>query len=147
MKSSVTITRIRSNMEDDCISIRIHDDSSSICIVETKLSLSDFALCITGLSAIKGEITRVVSPEQAVNIGKEKVVKSLALPGLQENRYRYSNEEMRERVLAHPDLITETEKGWMLWSDGASSQQNGKEYMISVYRYVDVDVEDESDDD
>jgi len=53
---SLTISRVcSSNREEDIIRVSIRDETSSTNFTEIQLSLADFALCVTGLSCMKGE--------------------------------------------------------------------------------------------
>jgi len=75
IKAKVTISRSTSNFADDVINLRISDEKSSIEFVDLKISLSDFALAITGLSSIsaQGEVRGLE------RIGKERVYESRSI--------------------------------------------------------------------
>jgi len=52
---SLSINRVISNAEDDYIKIEVCDENSCNTFVTLKLSLKDYAMCISGLSGAKCE--------------------------------------------------------------------------------------------
>ncbi len=56
LKGSVTITRVRSNQEDDFIEVRLEDKRSGITFATAKMTLADFALAVTSLGFVKCDL-------------------------------------------------------------------------------------------
>lgn len=53
--ASISISRIHSNHEPDCIHIRVEDETSGCMILDLEMSLAAFAQALTGLSGMKCE--------------------------------------------------------------------------------------------
>lgn len=78
LAGKVTISRTSSNVDGDCVTITLIDESSSCQLVEVSMSMEAFGLAVTGLSRVECEYLLT-----AENAGKVRQVKteSVALPG------------------------------------------------------------------
>lgn len=70
---SITISRTN----QDLVMIRIKDDKSLLPVVDMGLSLENYALLITGLGSIKGELSVFDNYESAA---KERETKTITMP-------------------------------------------------------------------
>lgn len=127
MKARVSITRTNSNVDKDSIRIAIVDDASSSHVVSVEMSPEDFALCVTGLASSPAVFNRLPTQDCVGRIGKTKETERVACDKV------YDKEEQREIVLKD---FSQKHSGWLLWDDGTRSQQNGKDHIYVICRYV-----------
>jgi len=128
-RANVSIGRCSSNREEDFITIRIGDDISSINIVEVKMSLAEFAQCITSMymTNIPADFVR---PENYAFVGKKMEVKTINLPLDLET----FNDEFEKEVKPHE------KDGWVADRDEKFNHYrlSKKGYAITFRRWVEV---------
>ena len=134
LKAKVTISR-RSN---DLVYLQIRDVSSNSDFVEVELELENYALLITGLSSIEGNM----EVRGLANVGKTKVSesRSIVAPHL-----GYETKKFSEWLVANAQ-----EEGWIL-NPYLSSQKSilnnsdgTKTINYTVYKFVDSDYNQEA---
>jgi hypothetical protein len=129
MKGDITICRTQSSHGGQFMSIRVTDDASHIGIVELKMSLEEFARCITGQFS-ECEITRVPTPDTAAKFGLKKDHKRVFC-----EKAGYQKDEQKARVLQ--DFQENWEPlGWSINDDGTGTQQPSKEHGYSICRWI-----------
>lgn len=122
---SITISRTN----QDLVMIRIKDDKSLLPVVDMELSLENYALLITGLGSIKGELSVFDNYE---SVAKERETKTITMPRVQS----YDKKVIADAVVVHFKCLPEALEGWMIHSDGASTKQMGEVHKYSIKRYV-----------
>lgn len=127
MKARVSITRTNSNVRGDTIRITIVDDASSSQVVSVEMIPEDFALCVTGLASSPGVFDRVPTQDTVERLGKTKETERVTCDKV------YDKEKQKEIVLG--DFL-QKHTSWVLWDDGTRSQQNGKDHVYTICRYV-----------
>lgn len=55
LKGKVSISRIKSNKEEDTVVITLHDELSGVKVIDIEIGMLEFAQVITGLSYIECE--------------------------------------------------------------------------------------------
>jgi len=129
MKGYITICRTQSSHEGQFMSIRVTDDASRVAVVDLRMSLEEFAKCITGQFS-ECEITRVPTPEAAAKFGFSKDIKRVFC-----EKIGYQKEEQKAQVLR--DFKKRWEPlGWLLDDDGTGTQQPKKEHEYSICRWI-----------
>lgn len=129
-KAHVTISRISSNMEDDYISLRVEDDISGVIVTDVKMSLSEFAKCVTSQGHCPGEFTLIPTSEIASRFGKKREVKTVKLPW---KKLHGDVETLKE--LIQPHLVD----GWQTRGLGLSQQQPPDGHNVTLVRWVECD--------
>lgn len=125
MKAQVTISRRNNNK----VYIGIEDSNSHIEFVEVELTLEDYAMIITGLSSVAGEVTyRGLDCVGKTRVTEPRRVKSGVSGCDKEEHKKWLEENCRE-------------EGWRLnsylGSQRSLSYENGKTVLnYSVYKYV-----------
>ena len=135
MQGKITISKQSSQVGSGEIHVNIQDASSGTRIVETSMSLTDFADAITGLGNVSCEIVSHVKEQHVQRIGKKKEVKTVFIER-DTHSFKYK-EEVRDFVFRD---CSKNHEGWMVWSDGTNTQQNsaGKHQYV-ICRYVDIE--------
>ena len=130
-KASVTISR----NSHDKVMLRVTCDTSRVLISEVELSLEDYALAVTGLSEVNGQLVRHVSESNAAKIGLKKIVEDRSID-TDENWWKLSKDE--KRVYVQADLPT----GYEIQNDGCSTQQNTRgKHQYSICKWVPMEGE------
>lgn len=91
------------------------------------MSLAEFGECITGMGACTAEMTIIPNEFVVQNLGKKKELRNLTFAWK-----KYGGDVGELHKLIEPHLID----GWMIWSDGLRTQQNGKGHNVTLYRFV-----------
>lgn len=131
MKARVAISRRSTNQGDGSIGIAITDDASGILVCDVEMSLSDFAECVTGLAGSQAEFRSIANRYAADRFGKKKIVERVYCDKAS------GKKEMADQVMS--DFSKNYSEEWELWSDGTSSQQNGKQHQYIICKYVETE--------
>lgn len=93
---SITISRTN----HDSVMISIKDDKSLLPVVDMELSLENYALLITGLGSIKGELSVFDNYE---SVAKERETKTITMPRVQS----YDKKVIADAVVVHFKCLPE----------------------------------------
>ena len=127
VKTVVSMGLHKSN--NGVMQLSVEDEHSGDHIMEVSFTLEELALLVTGLHGVKGEATIYTK----ANIAKERETRRVFCDKVSS----YNKEEQRKRVLQ--DIAEHhAQDGWLLHSDGTTSQQRGSEHEYIIKRYVDV---------
>ena len=137
MNGKITISKrgMQKGTGEMCISI--DDANSGMCIIEVSMSLLDFADAITGLGGCDCKLEHIPNKFLVENIGRKKIMESIKIPKFK----GYGKEEQKAYIAAQIADSGLLDDGWMVWSDGCSSQQNGTQHVALLYKYVDAEDE------
>lgn len=128
IKGKVTISRRSMHKGEGEIFVSIEDRASGLTISEFSMGFADFAECLTGMSCSDADVT-IAHPDAYQFIGKKRVTDTIDLP----ISVRLGKTEEARRMIE--DSVPD---GWILWSDGLSSQQVKKGvHQFIVCKYVD----------
>ena len=112
LKMGLDIHRTHSSESGDCISIEVRDEESSMRFLKLKISLSDFAECITGLSNCHciGEVMGLDV------IGKTMEMDTMEFEVAKDTAYR------NQAAAAYKEALKVAPKGWV--PDSGFNSQN-----------------------
>ena len=133
MKAKVTISKISNTKGIGEIAITINDKESGLRVVTVRMSLLDFADCITGLGNCDADYMFRPTEYTVQNIGKKREIKRV---GIEKTEKILTKEMMKDYVrnkLIEEDVF---EDGWHLYDDGTRSQQNTQKHIAVLVRYV-----------
>lgn len=134
-----------SRASDNMVYLTVADGASGVQLVEVVMTPHDFAMMITGLSAVKGigttnaKAVAVVGMDKetlgvGVPTGKEIVSRAGYLKADDKAGKKALEAELHAAILAA--VPADKGEGWKIWSDGLRTQQNATQWQASVYRYV-----------
>ncbi|QDP55724.1 MAG: hypothetical protein Tp138OMZ00d2C19078241_56 [Prokaryotic dsDNA virus sp.] len=127
IKGKVTISRRSMYKGEGKIFVSIEDRASGLTISELSMEFADFAECLTGMSYSDADVT-IADTDTYQFIGKKRVTETIGIPV--SARLEKTEEARRMIEDSVPD-------GWMLWSDGLSSQQRKRGiHQFIVCKYV-----------
>ena len=132
IKSNITISRIQGGREDfKPIRIVLADDESGISFFEGRMSLADFASCLTGLSGVEidGEVRSLE------DVGKTKIIEQRIVEAPKGIPYGKESEWLAANY---------KEEGWKvnsyLGSRESKFSEEGKDYYkFTVFKFVPVE--------
>jgi hypothetical protein len=115
------------------VNITIEDEHSGDKVLELSLTLEAYGLLVTGLSCIKGQME--VNSDAA--IAKQREVKTIITDSIP----KFGNKEDKATLVEkHFNNSGLAEDGWILHSNGTTTQQNSKQgYAYTIKRYVPVE--------
>lgn len=124
IKGIITITRVP-DRENECVEIKLKDESSRLIIALIEIGLETFARIITGLSEQECSMTIHDTYE---NLGKQKIKKHVSCKKV------FDETEQKAIVMADYEKKYKNNE-WLINNDGTQSQQHGQEHVYSIYKY------------
>lgn len=128
MKTTIVSMGMSRSSGRDTVLLQVEDEHSGDRIMEVSLSLKELGLLITGLHGVKGTATIFDA-----NVAKKRETKRVYC-----NKVESYNKEV-QRQAVQEDFLQYKEWGWVMQSDGCSSQQNKERHEYVIKRYIDVE--------
>ena len=133
MGAKVTISKMGNTKGIGEIAITINDKESGLRVVTVRMSLLDFADCITGLGNCDADYMFRPTEYTVQNIGKKREIKRV---GIEKPEKILTKKMMSDYVLNKLIEAGEFKDGWHLHDDGTRSQQNAQKHIAVLVRYV-----------